>query len=121
MDVEAEVGKQTSQHLVEMAAPHSESEPHLHPTRFQHSEGKGFKRQPRAAQHSWSPYTPPANSPALQKDREGLHGGFLPGLWPWTHAQAWQGLCFLPPPSAIGSHVGWGGGSQYPSLAGQAR
>lgn len=65
-----------------MTALHCESETHLHPTLSQSSEGKGFQRQPRAAQHSWSPcYTPPfPAAPPPPKDREGLRGGFLPGL-----------------------------------------
>lgn len=51
-----------------MTALRCESETHLHPTLSQSSEGKGFQRQPRAAQHSWSPcYTPP--SPQLPRPR----------------------------------------------------
>lgn len=66
----------------EMTALHCENETHLHPTLSQSSEGKGFQRQPRAARHSWSPCNTPLlpSTPPPPKDREGLRGGFLPGL-----------------------------------------
>lgn len=56
--------------------------PQLHANPFQYSEGKAFKRrQPRAAQHSWSPGSPPANSPAPEGQ-----GGTPWGLSAWTLA-----------------------------------
>ena len=115
MDAEAEVDKQTSQRLVEMTALHSENEPPP-PSPLQYSEGKGFKRQSRAAQHSWSPCPPLANSPAPEGQ-----GGTPWGLSAWTLAlDTCTGLagCFLPLLSAMRVTRWLGGGlSALPWLA----
>lgn len=124
MDAVAEVDKQTSQRcLVEMTALHSEHEPpppRAPPLPSQYSEGKGFKTQSRAAQHSWSPCSPPANSPAPDGQ-----GGTPWGLSAWTLAldtcTGLAGLVFSASPLHHEGHSLAGRGSQCPSLAGQAR
>lgn len=106
----------------EMTALHCESETHLHPTLSQSSEGKGFQRQPRAARHSWSPCNtpPPLNSPAPEGQ-----GGTPWGLSAWTltldTCTGLAGPVFSASTLCHEGHKLAGRGSQYPSLAGQAR
>lgn len=109
MDAETEVDKQTSQRLVEMTALHSENEPPLHQPPLPVLRKRASRDSPGQLSTAGA-LALPLPTPPPQKDREGLHGGFLPGLWPWTHAQAWQGPCFLPLPSAMRVTHWLGGG-----------
>lgn len=82
---------------------------------------KGLPETAQGCSAQLEPLPSPCQLPRPQKDREGLRGGSLPGLWPWTHAQAWQGPMFSASTLGHQGHQLAGRGSQYPSLAGQAR
>lgn len=110
MDAEGPVDKQTSQpSAVETALSTVRVDPTFTPPPSS-ALRKGLPETAQGCSAQLEPLPSPCQLPRPQKDREGLRGGSLPGLWPWTHAQAWQGPCFLPLPSATRVTSWLGGG-----------
>lgn len=121
MDAEGPVDKQTSQpSVVETALSTVKVDPTFTPPPSS-ALRKGLPETAQGCSAQLEPLPSPCQLPRPQKDREGLRGGFSA----WTLAlDTCTGLAGAVISASTLGHQGHqlaGRGSQYPSLAGQAR